>query len=137
MLDFWSAYHPKYPDPSKLADPAKYSFIHFIHPFIGPGPNWPCKSIHLYEGNPDFHHDFPWWKTSIFVFGPGPICAMVKSRNIGDKLIPPFNDGILIYFMGIFSPLRTWVDEFIPYYMEMSWEFRPGHIQLGSTSSPI
>ena len=44
---------------------------------------------------------------------------MVKSRYIGDGH-PTFNDGILI--MGIFSPLRTWVDEFIPYFMEMSWE---------------
>ncbi len=24
--------------------------------------------------------------------------------------------------MGPYKPLRTWVDEFIPYYMEMSWE---------------
>ena len=38
----------------------------------------------------------------------------------GDKLIPPFIDGILI--MGPYKPLRTWVDEFIPYYMEISWE---------------
>ena len=43
---------------------------------------------------------------------------MVKSRYIGDKLIP---DGILI--MGPYKPLRDWVDELtIPYYMEMSWE---------------
>ena len=35
--------------------------------------------------------------------------------------LPPFNDGILI--MGPYKPLRTWVDEFIPYYMEMSWSF--------------
>ena len=27
--------------------------------------------------------------------------------------------------MGPYKPLRTWVDEFIPYYMEISWEFRP------------
>ena len=25
--------------------------------------------------------------------------------------------------MGPYKPLRNWVDEFIPYYMEMSWEF--------------
>ena len=25
------------------------------------------------------------------------------------------------YFMGTYKPLRNWVDEFIPYYMEMSW----------------
>ena len=36
---------------------------------------------------------------------------MVKSRYIGDKRIPPL---IGILTMGIFSPLRTWVDEFIP-----------------------
>ena len=36
---------------------------------------------------------------------------------------PTFNDGNP-YFMGIHQPLRNWVDEFIPYYMEMSWEFR-------------
>ena len=24
--------------------------------------------------------------------------------------------------MGPYKPLRTWVDEFIPYHMEMSWE---------------
>ena len=24
--------------------------------------------------------------------------------------------------MGAYKPLRNWVDEFIPYYMEMSWE---------------
>ena len=27
--------------------------------------------------------------------------------------------------MGPYKPLRTWVDEFIPYYMEISWKFRP------------
>ena len=26
--------------------------------------------------------------------------------------------------MGPYKPLRNWVDEFIPYYMEISWEFR-------------
>ena len=45
---------------------------------------------------------------------------MVKSRYIGDGKNPTFNDGILI--MGPYKPLRTWVDEFIPYYMEISWE---------------
>ena len=29
------------------------------------------------------------------------------------------------YFMGIFSPLRNWVDEFIPYYMEIMGVDRP------------
>ena len=47
------------------------------------------------------------------------ICAVVKSRYIGDGH-PTFNNGILI--MGPYKPLRNWVDEFIPYYMEMSWE---------------
>ena len=42
---------------------------------------------------------------------------MVKSRYIGDGRPPTFNDGILI--MGPYKPLRTWVDEFIPYYMEI------------------
>ena len=41
---------------------------------------------------------------------------MVKSRYIGDGH-PTFNDGILL--MGPYKPLRTWVDEFIPYYMEI------------------
>ena len=35
---------------------------------------------------------------------------------------PTFNDGILISW--VYKPLRTWVDEFIPYSMEISWEFR-------------
>ena len=34
-------------------------------------------------------------------------------------VIPPLI-GILI--MGPYKPLLTWVDEFIPYYMEISWE---------------
>ena len=33
--------------------------------------------------------------------------------------LPPLGNP---YFMGPYKPLRTWVDEFIPYYMEMSWE---------------
>ena len=36
-------------------------------------------------------------------------------------VIQPLMTGILI--MGPYKPLRTWVDEFIPYYMEMSWDF--------------
>ena len=44
------------------------------------------------------------------------ICAMVKPvAFFGDGRPPTFNDGILI--MGPYKPLRTWVDEFIPYYM--------------------
>ena len=53
------------------------------------------------------------------------ICAMVKSRYIGDGH-PTFNDGILI--MGPYKPLRTWVDEFIPHYMERMGVDRPWHI---------
>ena len=34
-----------------------------------------------------FHHPF----SGTPIFGSTPICAMVKSRNIGDKLIAPFN----------------------------------------------
>ncbi len=33
--------------------------------------------------------------------------------------------------MGIFSPLRTWVDDFpIPYYLEMSWELQVTPLEL-------
>ena len=43
---------------------------------------------------------------------------MVKSRvvflGMGDR-DPPLMTGILI--MGPYKPLRTWVDEFIPYYL--------------------
>ncbi len=47
------------------------------------------------------------------------ICAMVKvvAFHWGWDGRPTFNDGILI--MGPYKPLRTWVDEFIPYYMEI------------------
>ena len=37
---------------------------------------------------------------------------------IGDGRPPTFNDGNP-YFMGPYKPLRNWVDEFIPYYMEI------------------
>ena len=47
------------------------------------------------------------------------MCTMVTSRYVGDGH-PTFNDGILI--MGIYKPLRTWVEFPIPYYIEMSWE---------------
>ena len=53
------------------------------------------------------------------------MCAMVKSRYIGDKLIPPL---IRILIMGPYKPLRTWVDEFIPYYMEIMGVGRPWHM---------
>ncbi len=45
---------------------------------------------------------------------------MVKSRYIGDGH-PTFNRESLWW---VYKPLRTWVDEFIPYYMEI-WESRP------------
>ena len=51
---------------------------------------------------------------------------MVKSRYIGDGRPPTFNDGILI--MGPYKPLRNWVDEFIPYYMEIMGVDRPWHV---------
>ena len=38
--------------------------------------------------------------------------------------LQPFNDGNP-YFMGPYKPLRTWVDEFIPYYMEIMGVDRP------------
>ena len=40
--------------------------------------------------------------------------------------------------MGPYKPLRTWVDEFIPYYMEMSWELIDpiAHVKRCSSSSP-
>ncbi len=38
---------------------------------------------------------------------------------------PTFNDGILI--KGPYKPLRNWVDEFIPYYMEIMGVDRPWH----------
>ena len=49
---------------------------------------------------------------------------MVKSRYIGDGRPPTFNDGILISW--VYKPLRTWVDEFIPY-MEITGVDRPWH----------
>ena len=50
-----------------------------------------------------------------------PLFHMSLGRStpcIGDgQLIPPLMTGILI--MGPYKPLRNWVDEFIPYYMEL------------------
>ena len=50
------------------------------------------------------------------VFFAKGICAMVKSRVLLGMVIPPLI-GILI--MGPYKPLRDWVDEFIPYDMEI------------------
>ena len=53
----------------------------------------------------------------------------MMSYEPGSKLvvlgmvIPPLMTGILI--MGPYKPLRTWVDEFIPYYMEIMGVDRP------------
>ena len=46
-------------------------------------------------------------------------CAMVKSRVSLGMVIPPLNRESLQW---VYKPLRTWVDEFIPYYMEISWD---------------
>ncbi len=48
---------------------------------------------------------------------PRKICARVKSRYIGDGH-PTFNRNP---YNGYINPYY-WVDEFIPYYMEISWE---------------
>ena len=51
-------------------------------------------------------------------FGPLAICARVDQLLIlGMGDLQPLMTGILI--MGPYKPLRTWVDEFIPYYMEI------------------
>ena len=39
--------------------------------------------------------------------------------------------------MGPYKPLRTWVDEFIPYYMEIMGVDRPWHIWVYPSSLPI
>ena len=57
-------------------------------------------------------------------------CVMVQSRYIGDGH-PTFNRNP--YNGALFSPLRTWVDEFIPYYMAMSWELIDPIAQIVST----
>ena len=59
---------------------------------------------------------------------------MVKSRYIWDGH-PTFNDGILI--MGPYKPLRTWVDEFIPYYMEIMGVDRPWHNNYPTSTSKL
>ena len=45
---------------------------------------------------------------------------------LGMGNLPPLIIGILI--MGPYKPLRTWVDEFIPYCMEIIGVDRPWHI---------
>ena len=39
---------------------------------------------------------------------------------------PTFNDGILI--MGPYKPLLNWVDEFVPYYMEIMGVYTLAHM---------
>ena len=52
-------------------------------------------------------------------------CAMIKSRVfLGMGNLPPLI-GILISW--VYKPLRNWVDEFIPYYMEIMGVDRPWH----------
>ena len=47
------------------------------------------------------------------------ICAMVKRRDIlGMGDLPPFNRNPYNLYINPYY----WVDEFIPYYMEISWE---------------
>ena len=55
------------------------------------------------------------------------MCHGQKSRFFWDGH-PTFNRNPSNDLMGPYKLLRDWVDEFIPYYMEMSWEFRPWHI---------
>ena len=59
---------------------------------------------------------------------------MVKSRVLLGMIIPPLV-GILI--MGPYKPLRTWVDEFIPYYMEMSWELIDPIAHMSHEKNPL
>ena len=54
------------------------------------------------------------------------------SRFWGDGCFPTFNDGILISW--VYKTLRTWVDEFIPYYMEIMGVYRPWHISRHTKS---
>ena len=58
------------------------------------------------------------------------ICAMVKSRYIGDGH-PTFNRNP---YNGYINPYY-WVDEFIPYYMELLGVGRPQHISIPGNSA--
>ena len=60
-----------------------------------------------------------------FTVSPGTACENSNhSLVLGDGKNPTFNDGNP-YFMGIYKPLRHWVDGFIPYYMEIMGVDRP------------
>ena len=50
-----------------------------------------------------------------------------QSRFVGDGRPPTWKIGNP-YFMGPYKPLRNWVDEFIPYYVEIMGVDRPWHI---------
>ena len=49
------------------------------------------------------------------------MCQGRSTPYIGDKLIQPLVGNP---YNGYINPYY-WVDEFIPYYMEIKWEFRP------------
>ena len=54
-----------------------------------------------------------------FLIRDGNEPGSINSLVLGDGNNPTFNDGNP-YFMGTYKPLRTWVDEFIPYYIEIN-----------------
>ena len=45
------------------------------------------------------------------------MCQGRFTPYVGDGCLPTFNDRIVISW--VYKPLRDWVDEFIPYYMEI------------------
>ena len=63
------------------------------------------------------------WRPKVgVVFRQDPnVPGSINSLCWGCSLIPPLMTESLFHG-ALFSPLRTWVAEFIPYYMEMSWE---------------
>ena len=73
----------------------------------------------------------PKWQTWVKLVPLGKSPALL---GMGDRA-PPLMTGILI--VGIYKPLRNRVDEFIPYYMEISWEFRPWHNWMDALSGSI
>ena len=64
------------------------------------------------------------------------MCQGRSTPYIGDGNNPTFNDGILISW--VYKPLRTWVDEFIPYYMEIMGVDRPWHrLEQSHSTNPV
>ena len=64
------------------------------------------------------------------------MCQGRSTPYIGDGNNPTFNDGILISW--VYKPLRTWVDEFIPYYMEIMGVDRPWHrLEQSHNTNPV